>query len=330
VTKQIQLGASPSGVLTGIAGGHSLVLTPTAGAIHQLDARLKLMGSRKFADYVSDFRLGASGTSVYAVCPRERELIELDGQTLKQIKRHGLTVSPDSLEVSSEGHVAVWAQSSGQLELIRHDSGKHIFRQLPGAISQAKFRADGKLLLVASRHDQCLSVFSVPGLEPMADLPLPMEPKNLCFNADGGQLLVTGPGMDAVAIVFPYRILEVEQTVLAGRDPGVMACSGDPTNYLFVASASGSDVCVMNLNTRTVVGIVGVGQKPRYIAITPDNQYALVLNESSGDVAVIHIAAVEAKISNADHFRTKSTVSLFTSFPVGSRPVQAAIVPRAI
>ena len=52
-----------------------------------------------------------------------------------------------------------------------------------------------------------------------------MQPENLCFNSDQGQLFVTGEGMDGVAIVFPYNTLEVEQTVLAGRDPGVMACS---------------------------------------------------------------------------------------------------------
>ncbi len=59
------------------------------------------------------------------------------------------------------------------------------------------------------------------------------------------------------------------------------------------------------------------GAEPGFIAITPDNQYALVLNRRSGDMAVIRIAAITAK-------RTKSA-PLFTMIPVGSKPVGAAV-----
>ena len=141
-----------------------------------------------------------------------------------------------------------------------------------------------------------------------------MEPKNLCFNADAGQLFVTGEGMDGVAIVFPYRVLQVEQTVLAGRDPGIMAVSETPA-YLFVGSASGSDVCILNIDSRKVVGIVDVAQRPEFITVTPDNQYALVLDRSSGNLAIIHIAAFRL---NPEASRTKSGAALFTILPVGT------------
>ena len=153
-----------------------------------------------------------------------------------------------------------------------------------------------------------------------------MEPKNLCFNADAGQLFVSGEGMDGVAIVFPYRVLQVEQTVLAGRDPGVMAVSGNPA-YLFVGSASGSDVCILNIDTRKVVGIVDVAQRPEFITVTPDNQYALVLDRTSGNMAIIHIAAFRLSPGAS---RTKSGAALFTILPVGSDPVHAAVIPRLV
>ncbi len=114
------------------------------------------------------------------------------------------------------------------VELFSLESGvRHRYR-FGGEIGELRFRSDGRLLLVANLAGRSLTALSVPELQVVADLPLAMEPKNLCFNADAGQLFVSGEGMDGVAIVFPYRVLQVDQTVLAGRDPGVMAVSGTP------------------------------------------------------------------------------------------------------
>jgi DNA-binding beta-propeller fold protein YncE len=77
-----------------------------------------------------------------------------------------------------------------------------------------------------------------------------------------------------------------------------------------------------------MIGIVEVGQKPSFIAITPDNQYALVLNEASWDMAVIHISSIQDKLGDAAKMRGKAGASLFTMLPVGSEPVHAAIVPK--
>jgi DNA-binding beta-propeller fold protein YncE len=114
--------------------------------------------------------------------------------------------------------------------------------------------------------------------------------------------------------------------VLAGRDPGVMACSGNP-DYLFVGSASGTDVSVLNVYNREMIGLVDITQKPTFIAITPDNQYALVLDEQAGNVAVIHIGAIRF---NWDAWSKKSGASLYTMLPVGAKPVQAVIAPRGV
>jgi DNA-binding beta-propeller fold protein YncE len=166
----------------------------------------------------------------------------------------------------------------------------------------------------------------MPSLQVIVDLPLAMQPDNLCFSSDGGQLFVSGQGMDGIAIAFTYLPLEVEQTVLGGRDPGVMACAGN--TYLLIASASGSDICILTIARRRMVGIVEVGQKPSFIAVTPDNQYALVLNEASGDMAVIRLSSIQDRLSDAAKMRGKAGASLFTLLPVGSQPVHAAIVPR--
>jgi YVTN family beta-propeller protein len=200
---------------------------------------------------------------------------------------------------------------------------------MPGKIGAVRFRGDGRMLLVANYHDRSLTALDVPSLQIIADLPLAMVPENLCFSTDQGQLFVTGAEMDGVAIVFPYQTLEVDQTVLAGRTPGVMACSDSPP-YLFVASRDASDVSVLNIQTRATIGVVEVGQKPGFVAITPDSEYALVLNEKSGDVAVIHIPAIQGHKLAPGMVLSTMIGPLFTVIPVGSRPVSAAIIPQRV
>jgi YVTN family beta-propeller protein len=236
------------------------------------------------------------------------------------LRRHQLNEKPTDLDISIDGKVAIASAESGTVELIDLLTGNRRSVHIDGSVGELRFRDDGKLLLVANMKDRSLAVLRVPGLEVMADLQLAMSPENLCFKPDGGQLFVSGRGMDAVAIVRPYDTLEVEQTVLAGRDPGAMACSNKPS-YLFVGNASGSDVSILNVDTRKAIGVVEVGQRPGYIAITPDDQYALVLNQDSGDMSVIRISAIRIN-------RGKTGAALFTMLPVGSSPVHAAVVTR--
>ena len=82
----------------------------------------------------------------------------------------------------------------------------------------------------------------------------------------------------------------------------------------------------MIVKSRKVTGVVQVGQSPSFITITPDGQYALVLDEGSADMAVIRIGAIRA--ANPVEFRQKGAAALFTMLPVGERPVHAAVVQR--
>ena len=100
--------------------------------------------------------------------------------------------------------------------------------------SLVRFQGDGKQVLAGSRADRSLTIFDAASGRTAVRLPLPVEPANCCFNADGGQMFVTGPGMDAVVIVYPYQT-EVGETILAGRTPDGMAVSATP-QYLFVAN----------------------------------------------------------------------------------------------
>jgi DNA-binding beta-propeller fold protein YncE len=74
---------------------------------------------------------------------------------------------------------------------------------------------------------------------------------------------------------------------------------------------------VLNIATHKMIAVVPVGTDPGQVAITPDEQLALVLNRESGNVTVLNIDAIQPG-------RNKST-ALVTVIPVGSRPVSAAM-----
>lgn len=334
--RAIPVGAAASDVVLG-GRGESFVLTPSTGSVHVITRELRVVKSQRFSDTLSAICISPDRRTLIAIAPAASELIIADAISFDVLARYRLSAEPTRVSVppAPQGgysekpvYVATSSGEHGTVELFDYQTGQRWRRDFPGAIGAVRFRADGERLLVANLHDRCISALTTPALQTIADLPLAMEPQNLCFNADQGQLFVSGEGMDAVAIIFPYNPLEVEQTVLAGRDPGVMACSENPA-YLFVGSASGSDVCILNIDSRKMIGIVDAGQRPTYITVTPDSQYALVLNEGAGTMAVIHIPAVVANASDAAKWRNKVTAGLFTLLPVGDRPVHAAVIPKS-
>ncbi|MBV9304142.1 MAG: hypothetical protein JOY53_18680 [Acidobacteriaceae bacterium] len=321
--KSIPLGARPTAVITGsgkgLVEGNSYVLTQSNGTIHKLNRELTRVLSKKVAGELSAIGVMPDGNRLVAIAGSSRELIEIEAGSLNTIRRHKLEGGPVAFDVAADQHVAISTGERGVIQMFNLETGANSRAQVPGPLGDVRFRRDAAILLAANLRDRSIAALEVPSLQSVADLPLAMQPENLCFNSDGGQLFVSGAGMDGVGIVFPYT-LEVDETLLAGRSPGAMACSEKPP-YLFVGSRNASDVCIFDIGTRRMIGIVEVGEIPGRMAITPDNQYALALSEKSGNMAVIHIAAIRGN-------KWKSGAALFTMIPVGDRPVDAAIVPR--
>jgi YVTN family beta-propeller protein len=187
--------------------------------------------------------------------------------------------------------------------------------RLGGEATAVRFRWDGRIAMAALRDQSLLSVLDAPSRQVMTELPLALRPDHFCFTSDGGQFFITGEGRDAIVIVYPYQT-EVAQTSLGGRKPGQMACSSAPS-YLFVSNPAAGSVSVFDTETQKVVAVAGVGVQPGPIVITPDQQYALVLNQGSGDISVIRISSIQMG-------RVKKE-ALFTMIPVGGIPVAALV-----
>jgi YVTN family beta-propeller protein len=294
------------------------VLIPESGTVCEVDAaKLALVRKTRLGGPAAGMRLAPDGKSLWVL--QARALVRLEGSRLRAVQSIPLPGAAADFDLSGDGYAAVGFGADRRLAIVRLSTAalEHLI-DAGCEPSLVRYQGDGKQVLVGSRADRSLTIFDAATGRTVVRLPLPVEPANCCFNSDGGQMFLTGPGMDVVVIVFPYQT-EVGETILAGRTPDGMAVSGTP-QYLFVANPESGTVTVLDIETRKLVASLTVGQEPRHILITPDNRYALVLNWRSGNMAVIRIAAFTERRRRTD------PAPLFTMVPVGAQPVAAAVV----
>ncbi|MCS7314586.1 MAG: hypothetical protein RMI94_02080 [Bryobacterales bacterium] len=317
LARRIPLPAPPRDVLAHPALPLAWVLSPEAGLLCELDlTRPGPARQLRLARDAVAMRLDPQGQTLWVLCRQPAQLLAVRTDRLERIARIPLPGEPldfDLARYDALAAVSLAAQGVAFVDL-KTARAAHpvVFGRRPGAI---RFRSDGRLLLVGSADEPMLSILDVPGGQLVVHLPLAVCPARFCFKPDGGQLFLTGPGADAVAIVYPYRT-EVAETVLAGRSPADMAVSSQP-EYLFVASPPTGDVNILEIETRRVVAAAPVGEGVGPLAVTPDNQYVLALNCRAGALAVVRIPATVS--------RRRRLASLVTVVPVGPQPASLAV-----
>jgi YVTN family beta-propeller protein len=303
-------------------------------------------------------QLFQSGKRVFALCRDARTIVEVDVENFRLAGKIGLPGKPIAVRLLPDPNKAiVLADDAPALLTVNLASRRVVSRlPLPGApgdldlngnlaaitvpgrnailrvslvqmsaaatdagvpCTTVRFRRDGKTILAgAGAAREIVSIDAQSG-KLLTRLPLPLSPARFCFNADGGQMFVTGKGEDALAIVSPFQN-EVDQTILAGRTPSAMAVSAR-RNLLFVTNPESGDLTILDIDTRGVSASVHVGEDPGEILLTPDGEYALVVDQRSGNVSVVRITTV------LDH--KVKTKPLFTVFPTAADARSALIVP---
>jgi YVTN family beta-propeller protein len=329
VARHIHVNGAPTAVAAQPHRDSVYALTPENGSVHEIrTGNLTLAGSIKVAHSAMTMRL--AGASLYVLCNQPRQLVALALDPMRIAWTAPLPADPVDLAVSPDGVTLAVSYGAARAISFIDLAQRKVFPPIAtsgemGAIRFGPF--DSTQVVAANLSERMLSVYQVATRKLMVNLPLSVRPDHLCFKADGGELFVTGEGMDAVVVVQPYYTPQVDKTVLAGHSPGAMAASGtaapDSSGYLFVANSNSGDVSILDLDSKNVVAVTPVGTNPAYIAITPDNEYALVLNQSSGDMAVIRIQNVTRAVSEQRRWKKGP---LFMLIPVGSKPVSAAIV----
>jgi YVTN family beta-propeller protein len=336
VARHIRIDGSPTAVLAHPKLGRVYALTPANGSVHEiLTGNLTFSRKLQVASLALEMRLSPLADALYVLCQRPRQLVRV---ALGPLSRDPLRIDwtlplsddPADFDISPDGATVAISSGAGCsilfVDVLNHrafppmrTTGEiGLVRFQPPHGDTARAQSDSRQLIGANVSQRMLSIFDVPRSRLEVNLPLAVRPDHLCFKADGGQVFVTGEGMDAVVVVYPYYTPQIGQTVLAGHNPGAMAVSTSP-GYLFVANTKSADVSILDIETGKVLAVTPVGTEPSSITITPDDQYALVLNQASGDMAVI-------RIPNVTRAARSKKGPLFMLIPVGSKPVSAAVV----
>jgi YVTN family beta-propeller protein len=334
VTRHIRIEGSPTAVLAHPTLGRVYALTPDTGSVHEiLTGNLTFSRKLRVANQALQMRLAPQVASqdpaLYVLCQRPRQLVRVALGPLRIDWTLPLADDPADFDISPDDTTVAIGSSAGCsitfVDVVNRRASSPM--RTTGEIGLVRFQPqhgdavraqlDSRQLIAANLSQRMLSIFDVPRARLVVNLPLAVRPDHLCFKADGGQVFVTGEGMDGVVVVYPYYTPQIGQTVLAGHSPGAMAVSTSP-GYLFVANPKSAGVSILDIETGKVLAVTPVGTEPSSITITPDDKYALILNQASGDMAVIRIANVTAA-------RWKKG-PLFMLIPVGSKPVSAAVV----
>jgi YVTN family beta-propeller protein len=327
VRKQIPLDAAPGLVIRHPSAARIFVLAPDAGTVYEIEAATLTAGRRvRAGNQAIGMQMSARNDALWVAYRDPAALVEVPLDSFKPRRRIHLASPPDAFDLTlgtNEHRAAVASVRDGSIAMISLDQGT-IDRTIATSNEPSilRFRSDGKHLIAGSHSDRSLTIFESATGQTVVRLPLAVAPRAFCVKSDGGQLFISGDGMDAVVIVFPYST-EIWQTVLAGHAPGAMALTDKPA-FLLVANPESDSLTVLDVDSQRLVAQVQVGRRPSQILLTPDRQYALVLNEDSGDMAVIRTYSLSAP-QLAKRARFKSA-PVFTMIPVGERPVSAAVV----
>ncbi len=334
VARHIRVDGSPTAVVANPKSTRVYALTPENGSVHEIGAD-NLTFARKLQVAVTalEIRLSPAGDALYVLCRRPRQLVRLALDPLQMSWTLPLPDDPAGFDISPDGNSSAVSSGSGCSITFVDLANRRSFPPLrtTGEIGLVRFQpfhgadraqSDSRQLIAANVSQRMLSIFNVPSRRLEVNLPLAVRPDHLCFKSDGGQLFITGEGMDAVVAVYPYYTPQIRETVLAGHNPGAMAASSSPA-YLFVANPKSGNVSILDIETSSVLAVTPVGAEPSCIVITPDDQYALVLNQASGDMAVIRIPNVTRAATEQRRWKKGP---LFMLIPIGSKPVSAAVV----
>jgi DNA-binding beta-propeller fold protein YncE len=312
VARHIPVDGSPNAVIAHPDQSRVYALAPQPGTVYEIDTDKFSIARRVKVGPALSMRM--TGGSLWVLGHRSLTQIALD--SFRPTATLPLPVDAYDFDLA-KNYATVSYGPAGSVSIADLNAGKVSSPvKVSDAIGLARFRPDGDGLLVADTAARQLCVLDQHAAV-IVRLPLAVRPDNLCFNQDGGQLFITGEGQDAVVVIFPYYVPQVAETVLAGHAPGAMAAS---STHLFIANPKAGDVTILSIPRRKIVAATAVGEDPGFIAVTPDDNYALVLNRKSGDMAVIRTAALVT-----DEVYRRKSAALFTMIPVGSRPVSAAV-----
>ena len=143
-------------------------------------------------------------------------------------------------------------------------------------------------------------------------LDLGKTPIHLALKPDGGEIFVSDYDSDAISVI-ETTANEVGNTFLIGTRPVRSVVSSDNT-MLYTSDFGSNSISIYEIDIGKMLGAIPVGSGPDALALSHNENFLLVVNSKSGDVAVVRTTKLPegSKIS--------AERALFTMIPVGAQP----------
>jgi len=248
------IGLTPDGDLAFVAnsdfhGDHprvnvvTIVHTPTMSALTNLPA----------CDMPHGVKVNHAGTLVYVSCMNSDEILEIDRQSFRTLRRHKTGEGSPQAMAGMHGGPAATAGTP-------HDCSPTFVSVSP----------DERRLYVACNHGNTLQVLDAATLELVKEIPVGAGAYNVEPSADGRWVIVTNKKARSVSLVDARTLTEAARIATSKQLPHGVVYSPDGRWAFISVESIGTDpgaVDVIDLTARARVASVAVPLQPTGITI---------------------------------------------------------------
>ncbi len=139
---------------------------------------------------------------------------------------------------------------------------------------------------------------------------------SLALKPDGGELVAFNFDAGSISVI-ETTPNEVQGSYLVGAQPTRGVFSLDNAR-LYISNFASNNVAVYDIDLGKVIAFLPVGTRPDALALSQSQEYVLVVDSGSSDLAVIQRRTPKKKFEPSEY-------SLLTILPLGVQPNQIVV-----
>ncbi len=278
------------------------VTNSTGDDIHVIDLNaLKVIGRIKTAAHPHGAAVSADGRLFFTTVESDHTLLVFDTATDKVVKTVKLSGLPNQCAATPDGrYVGVPIRGGDSLDLVDVGEGK-VVKNLPVKVPHNCYNAgSNEQMFVTSMGEDKVKLVDLKTLRYAAEIPVGGVPRPLAVTRDGKTLYCALSDLHGFVIADVPSRKVVRKVELPPLPRGVkLPVPRTPTHgleltpdgkELWVTSCATDTIYVFDTARGEVVGKVGVGKGPNWVAFSPDGRYCCVSNVLSDDVSILDTA----------------------------------------